>query len=156
MTAAMDCTVAQAAEFSLVARRNNSLDSSARLLAFLLILAAPAGIAAAFALSGAWPILPFAGLEALGLFLAFRHVERHAADYERVTIEGDRVKVEISEGGVVRRHEFNRCWVQVVADGAGQGRLALRSHGREIEFGRHLDAAGRVRAARELRRRLRA
>jgi uncharacterized membrane protein len=147
--------VSAATAFSLVARRNNSLGTSGRLLAFGIICAVSIGIAAAFAAIGAWPILPFAGAEMLVLFLAFRHVERHAGDCEWISIDGDRLRVEAVEAGRRRRHEFNRCWAQLVVrpDGAG---LALRSHGRELAIGRFVDAERRLEMARALERELRA
>ena len=70
--------MSQAAEFSLVARRNNSLSASGRCLVFAFVFAVSIGIACAFAMLGAWLILPFAGLEMLVLFLAFREIGRHA------------------------------------------------------------------------------
>ena len=155
MTAGMECTeVAHAAEFSLVARRNNSLSSTGRYLVFAFLFVVSVGIAAAFAALGAWLILPFAGLEMLVLFLAFRYVDRHAADYESVAIEGDKVRVEFSERGRLRSHEFNRCWAQVVVSGDGN-RLALRSHGRALEIGRHMNSEQKLGLARELKRQLR-
>jgi uncharacterized membrane protein len=156
MSAGAECSEAmRGAEYALLARRNNSLASADRLLIFALILAAPLGIAAAFALFGAWLVLPFAGLEALALYCALRYVERHAADYELVTIDGDRVRIERCEAGRLHRHELNRYWAQVVTAPDGS-RLALRSHGREIEIGRHMNDEQRLAAARELERRLRA
>ena len=155
MTAGMECIkVAHAAEFSLVARRNNSLSSTGRYLVFAFLFVVSVGIAAAFAALGAWLILPFAGLEMLVLFLAFRYVDRHAADYESVAIEGDKVRVEFSERGRLRSHEFNRCWAQVVVSGDGN-RLALRSHGRALEIGRHMNSEQKLGLARELKRQLR-
>jgi uncharacterized membrane protein len=153
----MECaiTAGGAARFALTARRNNSLSSSGRHLAFGLMLAFSLGIALGFAwVLGAWPILPFAGLEMLALYFAFRHIERHAGDYERITIEGDRLNVEVGDAGRVHRFEFNRCWAQVVCAADG-GRLALRSHGHELEIGRHMNEEQRRMAARELRRELR-
>jgi uncharacterized membrane protein len=44
----------------------------------------------------------------------------------------------------------------VVDQRARDTRLALRSHGREIEVGRYLDGGGRRRLARELKSRLNA
>ena len=77
--------IAPGSGFSLVARRNNSLGRGGRLGVFAFIFAVSVGIATAFAMIlGAWPILPFAGLEMLVLYLAFRYVDRHAADYERI------------------------------------------------------------------------
>jgi len=146
-----------AAECVYFARRNNSLSSSGRLLVFGFILTVSLGIAAAFSLVfGAWPILPFAGLEMAVLYVAFRCIDRHAGDYERITIRGDSVSVEVREGSRVDRFELNRCWARVVMDELNDGgaRLALRSHGREIEVGRHLCESDRVEMARELAREL--
>ena len=150
--------VAQAAGCSIVARRNNSLSSSGRLLVFVFIFVVSIGIALVFAALGAWLILPFAGLEMLVLYLAFRYVDRHARDYERIEVTGERVEVERFEAGETRHHEFNRSWAQVVVRGDGS-RLALRSHGRELEIGRYVSDEQRLHIARELewqiRRRIR-
>lgn len=156
MTAGTECSEGMdAAGFALLARRNNSLTSAARLLVLALLLVVPFTIATAFAAFGAWLILPFAGLEMLALYCAFRYVEHHAGDYELIAIEGDRVKIECFEAGRLQRHELNRYWAQVVAAPDGS-RLALRSHGREIEIGHHMNDEQRLAAARELKRRLRA
>ena len=90
----------------------------------------------------------------VALYLAFRYVDAHAEDYERITIRGDSVAVEVREGSRVIRHELHRCWAQVVCEGEG-ARLALRSHGRAIEVGRHVCDAQRAEMARELKRGLR-
>jgi uncharacterized membrane protein len=142
-----------AAGYSLVARRNNSLTSTGRLAVFAFIFVVSIGIALAFAMLGAWLILPFAGLEMLVLYLAFRYIDRHAADYERLAIDGDRVEVEFFVAGRHRRHELNRCWAQVAVSDDGS-RLALRSHGRELEIGRYLNDEQRLKLARELKRQL--
>jgi len=145
----------ESADFALIARRNSSLSSSGRRLAFAFILVVSLGIALAFAALGAWLILPFAGLEMLVLYWAFRHVARHAADYESLMIDGDRLVLESHELDRFRRVELNRCWAQVVMRRDGSRcHLALRSHGREFEFGRHLTERQRVELAGSLRRRL--
>ena len=150
MIASMECSeLAPAAGFSRVATRNNSLSSTGRALAFGFIFVVSVGIACAFAALGAWLILPFAGLEMLVLFWAFHHIERHATDYERIAIAGDKVSIEIREVGRARRHELSRYWAQVVVSRDG-ARLALRSHGREVEIGRHLNDGQRLALAREI------
>lgn len=154
MTASTECSeLVHAPEFSRIARRNNSLDSTGRTLVFAFLFVVSVGIAGAFAALGAWLILPFAGLEMLVLYLAFHYMDRHAADYERVAIDGDRVEVERHEAGRTQRFEFNRCWARVVATGDG-GRLALRSHGRELEIGHYMTDAQRRDLARALKSRL--
>jgi uncharacterized membrane protein len=150
MTAGMDYSeLAPAGGFSRLARRNDSLNSTGRNLVFGLIFAVSIGIACAFAALGAWLILPFAGLEMGVLYWALRAIERRSKDYERIAIDGDRIRVEICETGRARSHALSRYWAQVVVtrDGA---RLALRSHGREVEIGRHLDNGQRLALAREL------
>ena len=141
MTAGTGCVgVSQAARFSLVAQRNNSLTSSGR-------------FHVAFAALGAWPILPFAGLEMVVLFLAFRDVDRRAQDYERIAITDDRVRVEWREIGALRKQELSRYWAQVVASRDGR-HVALRSHGRDLAIGRHRSDAQRLDLARDLAREL--
>jgi uncharacterized membrane protein len=144
----------ESADYVYTVRRNNSLSSSGRLFVFSFILTVSLGIALAFSvLLGAWPIMPFAGLEMLVLYLAFRYMDRHAGDFERITIQGDNIAVEVQEGRHVMRLELNRYWAQVVCEANGS-RLALRSHGREIEVGKHLCETERADMARELAREL--
>ena len=152
----MNCVAGgETAEYVYTARRNNSLTSSGRVLVFGFIVAVSLGIAAGFSLVfGAWPILPYAVVEMAVLYLALRYIDRHAGDYERVTIMGNSVAVEVQEGAHVTRLELNRHWAQVVCEANGS-RIALRSHGREIEVGRHLREGERLAMARDLRRQLR-
>ncbi len=148
---------AGAVQFSFTAKPNCSLTPGGRRVAFALIFAVSLGIASGFALLGAWPILPFAGLEMAALYLAFNWVERHAGDFEQLTVEGDSVTVEAFESMRLERFRLDRHWARVVmaADPvSGHSRLALRSHGREVPFGRHLTDFERARLARDLRRAL--
>ncbi|MGH8346951.1 MAG: DUF2244 domain-containing protein [Pseudomonas sp.] len=151
----MQCTGAdEAAAYTLTAQPNNSLTTSGRYLVLGFIFTVCFGISLVFAAFGAWLILPFAGLEMLVLFLAFRYMDSRSGDYERLTLSGDRVLLEYMEQGKIERFEFNRCWAQVVSDAAGS-RLALRSNGREVEFGRYLTREKRAEFARQLKRKIR-
>jgi len=145
---------APAAGFSRVAKRNNSLSSTGRIIVFGLIFVVSIGIACAFAALGAWLILPFAGIEMGVLYWAFQAVERRAQDYERIAIDGDHIRVEICETGRAWAHEVSRHWAQVVVSRDG-ARLALRTHGREVEIGRHLNDGQRLALARALVKELR-
>jgi uncharacterized membrane protein len=152
----MNCT--DTGEFLLIARRNNSLSSAGRAVVLGSLVALSLAISLAFAVQGAWLVLPFAGAEMLVLFLAFRFIERHAGDFESIAIRDDRVLVERWETGRVSRYEFNRYWAQVVVShsaSGGKSVLALRSHGREVEFGQHLTEEQRDALARKLRQQLR-
>jgi uncharacterized membrane protein len=105
---------------------------------------------------GAWPVVPFAGLECVGLYAACRWLGRHQDDYQRVSVDGERVVVESRDGDELRRSEFSRAWVQVVVEDRPDGRSGtfLRSHGREVEIGIWLNDGARIEAARQLRRRI--
>ena len=83
-----------------------------------------------------------------------RYIDRHAGDYECIRISDGSVAVEVHEGAHISRLEMNRHWASIVCSEDGS-HLALRSHGREIEVGRHLCEEQRLGMARELRRELR-
>lgn len=141
------------ASYSLTARRNCSISAAGLFCFFCVIAGVSLGIAGVFAVLGAWPILPFAGLELLALGIAFHYAAGHAGDYEQIEVSGDKVRVERQDRSRIARWEFNRYWVQVVLDERGrEPRLALRSHGRELEVGRFLSGSRRIQLARQLRR----
>jgi uncharacterized membrane protein len=87
------------------------------------------------------------------LVWAFRHFAIHADDYEKITIVDDRLLVESRDADRVFRYEFNRHWAKVVcvSDSHGARSIALRSHGRQVEVGKHLTSEAREALARELR-----
>jgi uncharacterized membrane protein len=144
--------------FVLVARRNDSLSPRGRRVVLLSFVAIALVISLASALLGAWLILPFAGAEVIALWVAFHLIARHAGDYESISINGDHVLIEQWVRGKVERHEFSRHWARVVFEPAVPGRgnlLAVRSHGRQVEFGRHLTDEQRRQVAQTLRHELR-
>ena len=143
-------------QFGIVSRRYNSSSPHVRLLVFGSLGVFTLAIAAAFVLVGAWPVAPFAGLECLALFVAYRWLRRHDEDYELITIEGDDVIVETRNGGERERVPMSRYWAQVVVEdlAGGKRRVFLRAHGREIEFGRLLSDEAKLSAAKRLRAKL--
>lgn len=141
-----------AAQVTLLARRNNSLSPGGRFLVVGSLAAIVIAISIGFALHGAWLVAPFAGLDILLVYLAFRYMGRHAGDYESVTLRGDEIVVERWEAGCVRTSAFNRHWAQVVHEKGG--RLLLRSHGREIEIASCLGEVQRAAMARRLKQHL--
>ena len=150
--------VRETGEFLLVAKRNNSLSATGGALVVGSLVVLSLAISLCFASFGAWMVLPFAGAEMGVVYWAFRQMQRHAADFESLAIKGDRVLVERWDCGRLSRFELNRYWAQVVleqGDRPGHTVLALRSHGRQIEFGRHLTEEQRVAVARTLKQQLR-
>lgn len=154
----MACSILEGtAGTTFIARRNNSLSpGGGRLvLGFLAVLVL--AISLGFAFSGAWLVLPFGGLDVLLVVLAFHHMERHAADYERMNLLDDKIVIERGQRGRTRKFEFNRHWAQVDYQeprGRDSGKLVLRSHGADVEFGIYLTDEQRADVARRLKEHL--
>jgi uncharacterized membrane protein len=146
-------TAASESAFDLTIKRNCSI-SPQDLLGVLAFLGCVAmGIASGFAYFGAWPVLPFAGIEILALAAAFYLNGRHAADYERIALADGRVVVEASDAGRIHRHEFSLPWLRLEERRDGRDlHVVLRSSGNAIEVGRHLDTERRATLAARLRR----
>ncbi|MFI2809858.1 MULTISPECIES: DUF2244 domain-containing protein [Microbulbifer] len=90
---------------------NQSLSSSGNLWVFISLLAVSFGISAAFALAGAWMILPFAGLEMLLLGIVLFYVYTEGSRREVIRINGERVVLDCSRGHreqSVYHREFER------------------------------------------------
>jgi len=143
-------------DYKFIARPNRSLSPRGMAYVVLLLAAISLSIATAFGLAGAWMVFPFAGLELLGLAYAFYLLHCHAGDYESITISGDHLAVEKRDYKNVCQVEFHRYWAQIVLreTPAGEQRLWLRSHGKEIEFGRYISSQQRLDLARELKRQI--
>ena len=152
-----DTSTVHTVDLELTARRHCSTSPRFLALCFVCLAAIPGTIGLGLALFlGAWLVLPFAGIEIAALAAAFVWVARHIGDYEKVTVEGDRLIVEVQDAVGLRRHEMNVRWARLVVESrGGEARLALRSHGREIEIGRLLDRAGKLEWGRRLHNALR-
>lgn len=135
---------------------NRSLGPQGRAACLCALAAVPVALgAAATAWLGAWPILPFAGLEVAVLAYAFRRIACHDGDYERLEIEGRRVRIEARCGARVDRFEGHAPWARlVVRDRHGRCELQLRYAGKSVEFGRLLTDERRRLWAAELGRRM--
>jgi uncharacterized membrane protein len=135
--------------FSLILKRNCSMSPKALAGVFAALALVTLAIGAGFALVGAWLVLPFAGLEALLLGAAYLAYARHAADYERLEIEPDGLKVEVAQANRVARYRLVNAKVSVE-----HGRVVVRDAKEELEVGRYLGAEARVELAAELQKRL--
>jgi uncharacterized membrane protein len=145
-------TAASESGLDLVIKRNCSISPRDLLWVLALAVCTSLGIAISFACVGAWPVLPFAGIEIAALAAAFYVNGRHAADYERIALVEGRLLVEASEAGRLQRHEFNPQWLRIDERRSGQDlRLLLRWRGSELEIGRHLAADRRASLAARLR-----
>jgi len=142
--------------FSLLLIRNCSISPHNLLRVFALLACVAIGIATAFAILGAWLILPFAGLEIVALGAAFLLNGRHATDREHIELASGRLTVQQTEAERTACFEFDPRLARVRLErGGGRARVLLCAPGRELEVGRLLDAQTRVEFAAELTKRLR-
>ena len=138
-----------------LSRPNRSLGVAGRRWVLGAIAATTFGVAAGATALGAWPVMPFAGLEIALLALAFRVLGQHDADFERLEIGEHEVKVEAREAAVLTRFVAHRPWVRVVMRSSGpRCTLRLAYAGRTVPLGRMLSDEGRRRLAEAIRGRL--
>jgi uncharacterized membrane protein len=134
---------------------NRSLGVEARRWVLAGIAATTLGVAAGAMALGAWPVMPFAGLEVAGLVLAFRVLRRHDADYERLEVGEHEVRLEWNEAGESARFVAHQPWARVLMACRGDRcSLRLAYAGRTVAIGRMLSDEGRRRLADDLRGRL--
>lgn len=113
-----------------------------------------AAVSLPFFLMGAWPIVGFLGLDALGLWLAFELSFRSARAYEDVRLTPlELLLAKVSAKGAAREWRFNPAWVRVDRrehEEFGVEKLALVSHGRSVEFASFLGPEQKADVARDL------
>jgi uncharacterized membrane protein len=146
----------------IIARPNNSLTPRASVKVLAAIAAVILLVGFGFASIGAWLVLPFAGLELVAFAYAFNHMYLHSGDFDSITIESDKVVVEKRNYKELTTTVFQRHWAQVNVRGVasvggviGKSGLFIRSHGKEVEFGRNfINDEQRAVLARELKQKL--
>ncbi len=134
---------------------NRSLGTVARRWVLAALAATTLGVAVLAVAFGAWPVMPFAGLEVALLAFAFRVLASHDGDFERLEVGSHEVRLEAREAQALTRLVAHRPWVRLVVAGRGS-RCALRLAyaGRRVPLGRLLSDEGRRRLAQALRGRI--
>lgn len=67
-----------------------------------------------FTAMGAWPVVPFLGLDVLIIFLAFRANYRHARAFEEVIVTPTAIRVrKVNWHGRAREWQFNPAWTRL-------------------------------------------
>ena len=134
---------------------NRSLGALGRRLVLGWIAATTFGVAAGAAMIGAWPVMPFAGLEVLLVAVAFRVLQNHDEDFERLEIDEHEVRVEARRARCVTRFVANRAWARVILRDHGMRcSLRLAYRGRTEPLGRLLSDEERRTLAERLRGRI--
>ncbi len=140
--------------FSAVLRphRSGNLKSVHYFMIFLFVILFPP--ATIFLLSGAWPVAGFMGLEALGLYIAFRLNLLRARSRETVDVTYRALTVnKIDHWGRTRTWTFQPQWLSVVMDDPPrhESKLMLKLRERSLVIGAFLTPAERLEVAGALR-----
>jgi len=130
---------------------NRSLGNEGRRVFLAAIAATTMGVAAFATALGAWPVMPFAGLEVALVVVAFRVLAAHDGDFEHLEIGAGEVKVDSRCARAVTHVAFNRAWARVVVKESGDRcTLGLAYAGRTVPLGRLMSDEGRRDLARRL------
>jgi uncharacterized membrane protein len=132
-------------------KRNCCLSPRQLAAYFVALSSISLAIAVLFALQGAWPIIVFAGVEALGLSIAFFAYGRHAGDYERIEVGPAKVTVETMDANRVQRRQLTLSWLRVEYRGGASELVRLVSGRQSLAVGRFMPDNQRKRLATELR-----
>ncbi len=114
-------------------------------------------IAGVFAAGGAWPVVPFCGLDVLVLWLAFRANYRSARLYERIRLTDSDLTVQrVAWRKPEKRWTFQPYWLRVSMDDPPrhESQVTLSSHGQSVVVGAFLSPEERGDFARALTRAL--
>ena len=141
--------------FKVTFKPNSALSAVSKQRIIILLTLIPCVIGIEFCFLGAWPILPFVGLEVVALAYAFFYINKHEADYESISIEGESLIVERCVAENISQHVINPYWVKIVQHELPNGELHLylQSHGKELEVGRYLTRKQRELLAKQLKQR---
>jgi uncharacterized membrane protein len=132
-------------------KRNCSL-APRQLLAFYASLCVLSfAIAGLFWLRGATLVVPFAGLELIGVGAALLMYARHAADREIIRLRPGRLVVRRVNGPRVEQVEFAPSWVRVEPESGDRSLIELSGQGRRVSIGRFVRPEARRQLADELR-----
>jgi uncharacterized membrane protein len=108
-----------------------------------------------FVLQGLWPVLPFWGLEMLGLGLALRASMRRGKYTQTVLITDSQISLVTHSRRGTQKQELARHWAKVRLRSPprrhGTSRLTIESRGLAFEVGSFLTEEDRCRLAERLR-----
>ncbi len=132
--------------------RNCSIAPRQLLAVYVVLCLVSLLIGGFFLVQGAPFVLAFAGLELVGVGLAFLLFARHASDHETLTLVGESLQVEQAVGSRTLHTVFAAPWL-TVEPAAAQGSLVqISGRGQRVHVGKFVRPELRAELGRELRR----
>jgi uncharacterized membrane protein len=143
-------------DYSIISKPNSCLNAQAKMKLFLLLAVVPLLVGFSFSMLGMWMVFPFVGLELFGLGYAFYYIDRHAGDFESISIIDDRLVVEKHNDQQTRQFVLNTYWAKLVLSHMPNGNLQLylRSQGKDLEIGNYMNVEQRHALAEQLKTRI--
>lgn len=135
-------------------KRNISIAPSAMAFIFMGLGFVSLLIGFGFYLAGATLILPFSLLEITALLLAYFYNAVHANDFEKLTVEGNAIKIESKIGFKVTELQLVRSLTRVDTKLHLNGLIQLRQGKTDTFFGRFVHANLRPLLAKKIAERL--
>ncbi len=155
----MVTTARTASRLMIIARPNRSASWRANKLVLLALAVPSLGIATGFALMGAWPILPLAGLELLAVGSALYYVNWKLQYRHVITLSEDSVRIDKGFYAPRQSWQFPRQGTGLAIvpeqhpwDGPG---LSLQRTGESVSVGEFLNRDDSLKLAELLRREMR-
>ena len=146
------------AQCRFILRPNRSLSWRGSLIFFFSLCVVSGSIAIGLGLLGFWLVLPFAGLELLGLGIGLYIVAQRCQQCEVISIAEESIRIERGKRYPCEQWILARFWAQVVLERCPKqwypSRLLIRSQGRVVEIGKFLNEQERQHLAKELARSL--
>jgi uncharacterized membrane protein len=138
-------------QLDLVLKPHRSLPPRGFFWVMALLVGASFAAGAVFAAMGAWPVLPFLGLDVLLVWFAFKANYAGGRARERITLYRDRLEIlSVDRWGRKQRRTLEPYWLSVGND----ERVTLRSHGKATVVGAFLSVAAQAELAVQLEKAL--
>lgn len=103
--------------FAAILTPHRSLTRGGFLAVMILVGALNAAAALIFTLAGAWPVLPFFGLDVAIVYFAFRASFAQARAFEEVIVTPAEIRVrKVSYHGRIREWAFNTAWTRLTEE----------------------------------------
>lgn len=116
-----------------------SLDRRGFVLLLALLVAMNGFLAYRLTLAGGWPILPFLGLDIVGVVAAFWLNNRAGRMAERIRLGADALTVtHVGPTGARRDWSFEPAWVRVALQDRPRGRLTITTNGKGVALAEFL------------------
>jgi len=131
--------------------RHSALTARQLLRAYGLLCFFSTGIAIAFALRGYWYISLFSVLELSAVAAALLYYQRHARDYEQISLRDGVLLVEQVSARRYRRRSFEPWTTRISVPRSPRQLIRIATPGRQVDVGRYATHERRRQVAQELR-----